>query len=677
MLFVPTGSPQRVRPAADWKPVPRPKMKSPLEAPEKQIAEETSAKSAARTDSSGGEPAPAASVIDTSKMSEGKRAALELAEASRDPLDDRGSFASNLFIGRYDFARIHPYPEQSAEDRAAGEEFLGSLKKYLRENIDADEIDRTGEIPQKNIDDLFAMGAFGVKIPKQYGGLGLSQVNYGRAAMLLGSWDANLTALVSAHQSIGVPQPLLLFGTEEQKKKYLPRVARSEISAFALTEWNAGSDPANMSLRADPTEDGSAFIMNGEKLWCTNLIKAGVLVVMAKTAPKIVNGKERKQITAFIVDVDSPGLEITYRCRFMGLRALYNGIVKFTNVRVPRENMISKEGAGLKVALTTLNTGRLTIPAACVGLTKRLLEICRKWARERVQWGVPIGQHAAIAGKIAEMAGNVFAMEAMTFLTSSLVDRKAGDLRIETAMCKMWATETTWKMADDAMQVRGGRGYETAQSLAGRGEEPIAVERFLRDCRINLIFEGSSEIMRLFIAREALDPHLKVGGAIFNTQLPMSERAKAVFTSGKFYAGWYPRQWLPGGADKIDNLHSDLQAHVNYAARASKRLARGLFHAMARFGPKLDRQQLLLSRFVGIATELFAISATCSYAQLLLGQGKPSDEVLPLAGYFCRSSRTRIDSHFAGTRRNVDKRGYQLTQDLLAGKHEALRQGIV
>src|SRR5207245_1970240 len=238
-------------------------------------------------------------------------------------------------------------------------------------------------------------------------------------------------------------------------------------------------------------------------------------------------------------------------------------------------------------------------------------------------------------------------------------------------------TETTWRIADDAMQVRGGRGDETAHSLAGRGEPPIGVERFLRDCRINMIFEGSSEIMRLFIAREALDPHLKVGGAIFNTQLPMSDRAKAVFSSGKFYAGWYPRQWLPNGARKIDNLHETLRGHVNYAARTSKRLARGLFHAIARFGPKLDREQLLLSRFVGIATELFAISATCSYAQWLLGQGKPSDEVLLLADYFCRSSRTRIDGHFAGTRRNVDKRGYQLTQDLLAGKHEALRSGIV
>jgi len=643
-------------------------MKSSLEAPDKQVSEETSAKRQKQ--------APA-SVIDTSKMSKGKREALELAEASRDPLDERGSFASNLFIGRYDFNRIYPWPEQSAEDRAAGQEFLASLEKYLRENIDADEIDRTGEIPQKNIDDLFAMGAFGVKIPKQYEGLGLSQVNYGRAAMLLGSWDENLTALVSAHQSIGVPQPLLLFGTDEQKKKYLPRVARHEISAFALTEWNAGSDPANMSLRADATEDGSAFILNGEKLWCTNLIKAGVLVVMAKTPPKIVNGKERKQITAFIVDVDSPGLEITYRCRFMGLRALYNGIVKFTNVRVPRENMIAKEGQGLKVALTTLNTGRLTIPAACVGLSKRLLEISRKWASERIQWGVPIGQHSAIAGKIAEMAGNTFAMEAMTFLTSGLVDRKAGDLRIETAMCKMWSTETTWKISDDAMQVRGGRGYETAQSLAGRGEEAIPVERFLRDCRINTIFEGSSEIMRLFIAREALDPHLKVGGAIFNTQLPMSERVKAVFTSGKFYAGWYPRQWLSSGAGKVDNLHRHLQKHVDYSARTSKKLARGLFHAMARFGPKLDREQLLLSRFVGIATELFAISATCSFAQYKIDHGESADEVLSVANYFCNSARARVDHYFAGARRNADKRGYQLTQELLAGKHSSLREGIV
>src|SRR5437588_756662 len=270
-------------------------MKSPLGAPPEQIKAETGAKeSSARSGST--------SVIDTSKMSAGKAAALELTESSRDSLDERGSFASNLFIGRYDFDRIFPYPAQSDEDRAKGEGFLEKLKTYLRDHVDADEIDRTGEIPQKNIDDLFEMGAFGVKIPQQFGGLGLSQVNYGRAAMLLGSWDENLTALVSAHQSIGVAQPLLLFGTEEQKRKYLPRVARKEISAFALTEWNAGSDAANQSCRADPTEDGSAFILNGEKLWCTNLIKAGVLVVMAVTPTKNGKGQERKPVTAFMLD---------------------------------------------------------------------------------------------------------------------------------------------------------------------------------------------------------------------------------------------------------------------------------------------------------------------------------------------------------------------------------------
>src|SRR5205814_3311043 len=247
-------------------------MKSPLEAPEKQIAEETSTK-----------PASASAVIDTSKMVKGQREALELAEAARDPLEDRGSFASNLFIGRYDFERIYPWPAQSAEDRAAGEDFLRKLEAYLRDHVDPDEIDRTGEIPPENFKGLAEIGAFGIKVPKKYGGLGLSQCNYGRAAVLLGRWDGNVSALVCAHESIGVAQPLLLFGTEEQKQKYLPRVSGGEISAFALTERHAGSDPATMSLRAEPTADGNEFILNGEKLWCNNAVKAGVLVVMART----------------------------------------------------------------------------------------------------------------------------------------------------------------------------------------------------------------------------------------------------------------------------------------------------------------------------------------------------------------------------------------------------------
>src|SRR5262245_16544537 len=286
------------------------------------------------------EPKPqaeeAASAIDTSKMNEGQRAALEMTEAARETAPERHSVAGGLFMGRCDFDAVFPFPEQSALDRDQGDAFLHRLETVLRDKVDPDEIDRTGEIPDHIIEELARMGAFGIKIGTPYGGLGLSQTNYSRAAVLLGSYDANLTALISAHQSIGVPQPLILFGTEEQKKKFLPRVAKGEISSFALTEMGVGSDPATVQTHAEPTEDGEHFILNGEKLWCTNGTKAGVLVVMAKTPPKVVRGKSKDQITAFIVETDWPGVEVTHRCRFMGLKALYNAVIRFKDVRVPR-----------------------------------------------------------------------------------------------------------------------------------------------------------------------------------------------------------------------------------------------------------------------------------------------------------------------------------------------------
>jgi hypothetical protein len=262
-----------------------------------------------------------APLIDTSKMPEGQRAALELAEAARETEHPGATFAAKLFMGRLDLCDLFPFPRQHAGDRAQGDAFLEPLKTFLHAHVDPDEIDRTGEIPPAVIEELAQMGAFGIKIPSRYGGLGLSQTNYCRAAMLLGSHCGNLTALLSAHQSIGVPQPLLLFGDEEQKRKFLPRLAKGEISAFALTEPNVGSDPARMETHAEPTADGKLFILNGEKLWCTNGTKAGVIVVMAKTPPRMVNGKPKSQITAFLVEMNTPGVEVIYRCRFMGLRA--------------------------------------------------------------------------------------------------------------------------------------------------------------------------------------------------------------------------------------------------------------------------------------------------------------------------------------------------------------------
>jgi alkylation response protein AidB-like acyl-CoA dehydrogenase len=609
-----------------------------------------------------------APVIDTSRMSGAQRAALEMTEAARDMPGAKHGFCGGLFLGQFNLDALHPYPRQSPEDRGQGDGFLGPLEKFLRERVDPDEIDRSGEIPETVLAELAAMGAFGIKIAPEYGGLGLSQTNYCRAGMLLGSYCGNLTALISAHQSIGVPQPLILFGTEEQKRKYLPRFAKGEISAFALTELNVGSDPAKIETHAEPAPDGEGFILNGEKLWCTNGVKAGVIVVMARTAPK--NG--RGQITAFIVEMNTPGVEVTRRCRFMGLKALYNAVIRFTNVRVPRENIILAEGKGLRVALTTLNTGRLTLPAACIGLAKRCLATSRSWASERVQWGAAIGKHAAIADKIARMTAEIFAMEAMTFYTASLVDRdRKADIRLEAAMCKMWATERTWEIVNDTMQIRGGRGYETAASLAARGERPVPVERWLRDCRINTIFEGSSEILRLFLAREALDPHLQIAGPVLNTQYPPGARIRAGMKAALFFAGWYPRQWWPLTAIGGD-FHPTLASHLGYAARTSRRLARALFHAMIRFGPKLEKQQILLGRFVEIGTELFAIAASCTRAQNL-----ETEEARDLADYFCRMARFEIKDLFRHVHKNEDADGYRLAQRVMAGKFNWVEEGII
>jgi alkylation response protein AidB-like acyl-CoA dehydrogenase len=607
-------------------------------------------------------------MIDTSKMSSGQRAALELTEAARETAHEQ-TFAAGLFMGEFNLAGIHPFPKQSADDLEKGDAFLTKLETLLREKVDADEIDRTGEIPRPVIDELAKLGAFGIKIPTEYGGLGLSQTNYCRAAMLLGSWCGNTTALISAHQSIGVPQPLILFGTEAQKKKYLPRVARGEISAFALTEVDVGSDPAEMATHAEPKPDGKDFILNGEKLWCTNGTKAGVIVVMARTPAKLVGEKPKKQITAFIVETNWPGVEIIQRCRFMGLRALCNGVIRFTNVRVPRENILLAEGKGLRVALTTLDTGRLTLPAACVGLSKRCLEISRDWANRRVQWGASIGKHAAIADKIARMAADTFAMESMTLLAASRVDHdKNADVRLEAALCKLWGTEATWKIVNDTMQIRGGRGYETAASLKSRGEAPIPVERFLRDSRINTIFEGSSEIMRLFIAREMLDPHLKIAAPVLNSQLPWSWRLRAAAKAALFYLVWYPKQWLPV-SPKSEVQSPKLARHLRYAARTSRRLARAIFHALLLHGPKLEREQLLLGRFVDIGAELFAITLACLRAEQLMntGGGGKLERLPELVNFFCFSARLRIAEKFQRIGKNADRDGYKLAQEVLAG----------
>jgi hypothetical protein len=603
------------------------------------------------------------------KIQVSEQEARKVAEASREAEWSSPSFMKELFLGNFRLDLIDPYPLPQPE-RPEFTAFYKAFREFFEEHVDAAEIDRTGEYPEQVVEGLRKLGAFGMKIPKEYGGLGFTSVEYQKVMHLVGSVDGNLSALLSAHQSIGVPQPLKLFGSPELKKKYLPRCAAGEISAFALTEPQVGSDPARLLTSAEKTADGS-YVLNGEKLWCTNGTLAKLLVVMARD-PKT------KKISAFVVETEWEGVKIEHRCHFMGLKALANAVISFTNVRVPAGNLIGEEGKGLKIALTTLNDGRLSIPSGSVGTAKRCLEICRKWANERVQWGKPIGKHEAIAHRLAEMAAVTFAMESIVNLATEMSTRGNYDIRLEAAACKEWNTERTWKIVDDTMQIRGGRGYETEASLAARGEEPVGVERMMRDYRINRIFEGSSEIMHLFMAREAVDKHLQVAGAVIDPEKSPQDKLKELPGIGAFYARWYPTRYLGWGHFPRYNQFGPLATHLRFAERSSRKLARQIFHGMVVHGPKLQHKQGFLFRVVDIANELFAMTATVCRARAMERERRLNTaEARELADLFCRLSRRRVKQLFRELWANDDALQYRVGQHVLEGRHRWLEQGIL
>jgi hypothetical protein len=609
-------------------------------------------------------------------ISQEKLKSLEFAEAAREMEWKAPSFALKLFHGSLDFNLINPFPKEDPEQKKACEEYMVKIEKFLRENLNPDEVDKTGEIPQNVYKGLAELGAFALKIPKEYDGQGFSQYSYNRIMHLISSYCGSTAVLLSAHQSIGVPQPLKLFGTPEQKKKYLPRFAKGAISAFALTEPEAGSDPRNMTTTATPTEDGKSFLINGTKLWCTNGLIADLMVVMAVTPPKIVNGREIKQITAFIVEKEYPGIEKIHRCTFLGLHGIQNGVIRFNNVKVPRENIILGEGEGLKLALVTLNTGRLTLPAASTGIGKWCLNVARQWSTKRHQWGSAIGEHEAVALKLSYIASHTFAMDAVTWLTSAMADDKHRDIRLEAAIAKFFCTEVSWKIVDETLQIRGGQGYETSASLAKRGMDFWPVERALRDVRINRIIEGTTDIMHLFIAREALDPHLSKIKPLLSSKVAPNVKLAAAIKMLGFYATWYPPLWLPSVVGpEISGLPKPLNQHMIFVQEASKKLARETFHEMSKYQQKLESKQSILNRIVDIGTELFAISAVCSYAAMLAQEGQ--ENAVDLADSFCCDARKRVEVSFKEGKENTDRLNLKIAKKILACEFEWMENQII
>jgi alkylation response protein AidB-like acyl-CoA dehydrogenase len=601
--------------------------------------------------------------------------ARALAEESRESGWDKPSFAKELFLGRFPLELIHPFPKPSDAEEARTEAFLEKLREFLG-TVEGSVIERDAQIPDEYVKGLAELGCFGIKIPSEYGGLNLSQVGYNRALMMVSTVHPSLGALLSAHQSIGVPEPLKLAGTEEQKRKFLPRCAAGAVSAFLLTEPDVGSDPARLASTATPIEDGQAYELEGVKLWTTNGVVAELLVVMARV-PK--SDGHRGGISAFVVEADSPGITVERRNKFMGVRGIENGVTRLHRVRVPADNLIGREGDGLKIALTTLNAGRLSLPALVTGAAKWSVKIAREWSCERVQWGKPVGKHEAVGSKLAFMAATTYALEAALELAGQMADEGRNDIRIEAALAKLWSSEMADQIVDELLQIRGGRGYETAESLAARGERAVPVEQVVRDLRINRIFEGSSEIMRLLIAREAVDAHLTAAGDLANPKADLRQKAAAAAGASGFYAKWLPK--LVFGEGQKPTAYREfgvLATHLRFVERSSRKLARNTFYGMARWQAALEQKQGFLGRVVDIGAELFAMSAVCVRAEAQRAAvAAEGEQAYELADAFCQQATLRVETLFHALWANTDGTDVQLANDVLEGRYTWLERGII
>lgn len=615
---------------------------------------------------------------------------LERIEEARERFTGQ-SFMAGLFAGKPDFSLLL-MPEESPEEKAAWEEFRLRLETFLTTQVDPDEIERTAKIPNSVLKGLFALGAFGMKIPRQYGGLGFSYTNYGRALMLMASWSNALALTVAVPQSIGIAMPILMFGNEEQRRTYLPLVAREAVSAFALTEPITGSDAANIATEAILDPCGTMFVVNGEKLWCTNGPIARYITLIARVPAKRIRqngqamwmpvpsgkGADDHIQTAFILDMQTPGVRIRQHCQFEGCRGLENAHMTFTDVHIPKENVIGEVGRGLKYALTILNVGRaVSIPAICLGMAKQAWQPTLDRANQRLTFQKPLGTRQTQRVRLGRMASNLFAMEALAFTAWQMADQHTYDVRIEAAMAKLFCSEKTIQFLKNAQIIFGGMGYETADSKRLRGEPAFGIEQLVRDAEMYRIGEGATDILRPFVAREGLNMHLERAGHLFDGRTTWAHRFTELRQLLKFYAPWYTSQWAGRPLPPRPELqHPRVRSKLLFVERTSRRLARTIFYAMLLHRKALQDDQGRQNRIEMVGEDLLVIAATALYAEVQERTTSRS-EVWDLTEETFLEAKQRVGHNIRELIRNQDVGVAAIGGKALSGEYPSLSRGII
>jgi acyl-CoA dehydrogenase family protein 9 len=566
---------------------------------------------------------------------------IKAAEEMLGPDPDTMGFCKNLFWGNILERDVFPYPEATAEETARCDQMLAELDEYLRNEHPAFEIDRTQEIPYWSLKRLFKIGVMGMIVPQKYGGGGFGVTSYNRVLERIGRFCGSTAVVVSAHQSIGCGA-ITLFGSEEQKKYWLPRITTDMLSAFCLSEPNVGCDAGAQESRCEVSEDGEYYILNGEKKWATSGAFSGMFTVMAKQ--RLVDprtGKEKDKITALIVTPDMEGVDIFSSNRSKcGIRGTWQARIRFTNVRVPRANLLYKEGQGLKIALTCLNYGRCTLSAGMVGAGVSAYKQALKWSQLRHQFDRPIGEFDLVRDHLAQMASMVYAMDAMLYMTTGIVDRSDEDIMVETAICKIFCSEMGYRTCDSALQVMGGEGYMTE----------AVVERLWRDSRINRIVEGANEVMHSFVFAYGSK---QLGEYMLGVKAnPLKHLGAAMKIGTQLYLGVRPP------APKISMLHPSLRHHADELEALTREFSHQVKLAFKNHAEKLVTAQMIQRRLSWCAVWLYATTSVLSKIDRDIRKGLDGvslEHDLAIVDHCVAMAGHEIRSEIRGLRDNIDE----------------------